>query len=466
MKTTDKVRIRMYRQGLGDCFLITFYSKDESIFNMLVDCGVLSTSADYSKKMQAIAKNIAQETNNDIDILVATHEHWDHISGFVQARSDFESLNTKEIWMAWTENPNDAFAKSIKDTNKMRLDSILKAYSQMNGMKKEFAANMNADQRVGLDMYLNSYNSFFNFFGIDAKQGSNALGIGKTEDAIGYLKKKKGKHVFHTPHTNSVLTRAELPGVRFYILGPPKDIKALKKMDPSAKNSEVYEMINNLSAGISFCTAMGEAPDPNKPFSDADCCTISNENDFTKSYIDKDNEWRKIDNDWLLSAGVMAFTLDDVINNTSLVFAIEFIESGKILLFAADAQVGNWLSWKNYSWTVDNGREKVKVTIDDLLARTVFYKVGHHGSHNATLREEGLEKMTSNDLIAMLPVDKAMANKRGWHKMPFVPLLDTLEEKTDKRVIIMDESYPGAVNKSNRDTEGINALYFDVIINK
>ena len=27
------------------------------------------------------------------------------------------------------------------------------------------------------------------------------------------------------------------------------------------------------------------------------------------------------------------------------------------------------------------------VTTDDLLARTVFYKVGHHASHNATLVE-------------------------------------------------------------------------------
>lgn len=455
----------MYRQGLGDCFLITFYSKEESIFNMLVDCGVLSTSADYSKKMQAVAKNIAQETNHDIDILVATHEHWDHISGFIQAKTYFDSLNTKEIWMAWTENPNDSFAKSLKDCNKMRLNSILKAYSQMNEMKKNFTANMNADQRMGMDHYLNSYNSFFNFFGIDAKEGVNAIGIGKAEDAIGYLMKKKGKHVFHTPHTNSVLMRDELPGVRFYILGPPKDIKALKKMDPSAKKSEVYEMINNLSAGISFCTALGEAPDLNKPFNDADCYAESNEDDCTKSYFDKDNEWRRIDNDWLLSAGVMAFALDDVVNNTSLVFAIEFIESKKVLLFAADAQVGNWLSWKNYSWTVDNDGEKVIVTIDDLFAHTVFYKVGHHGSHNATLREEGLEKMTSIDLIAMLPVDKAMANKRGWHKMPFIPLLNTLEEKTDNRIIIMDENYPGAVNKSNTTPDNINTLYFDVIIN-
>jgi hypothetical protein len=35
----------------------------------------------------------------------------------------------------------------------------------------------------------------------------------------------------------------------------------------------------------------------------------------------------------------------------------------------------------------------VKVKAEDLLERTVLYKVGHHASHNATLRQKGLELM-------------------------------------------------------------------------
>ena len=37
----SKVRIRMYRQGLGDCFLLTFYG-DGGPHHILIDCGVLS----------------------------------------------------------------------------------------------------------------------------------------------------------------------------------------------------------------------------------------------------------------------------------------------------------------------------------------------------------------------------------------------------------------------------------------
>jgi hypothetical protein len=86
------------------------------------------------------------------------------------------------------------------------------------------------------------------------------------------------------------------------------------------------------------------------------------------------DEWRRIDSAWLDGSSELALALDSATNNTSLVLAIEF-PNGNVLLFVADAQVGNWLSWQNLKWTVD-GRE---VTGPDILRRTVFYKVGHHG---------------------------------------------------------------------------------------
>lgn len=49
---------------------------------------------------------------------------------------------------------------------------------------------------------------------------------------------------------------------------------------------------------------------------------------------------------------------------------------GDVLRFAADAQVDNWLSWQDLAWSV-GGRA---VTGPELLGRTNFYKVGHHGS--------------------------------------------------------------------------------------
>lgn len=48
----------------------------------------------------------------------------------------------------------------------------------------------------------------------------------------------------------------------------------------------------------------------------------------------------------------MALMLDSATNNTSLVLGIE-LDPGEVLIFAADAQVGNWLSWQDLSSQVD-----------------------------------------------------------------------------------------------------------------
>ncbi len=140
------------------------------------------------------------------------------------------------------------------------------------------------------------------------------------------------------------------------------------------------------------------------------------------------------------SAESLALALDKHTNNTSLVLAFEFTESGKVLLFAADAQVGNWLSWQDLSWEVRQGDGIRTVTGPDLLSRTVLYKVGHHGSHNATLRDKGLEQMISPELIALVPVNKQQAQKNRWMEMPFNNLISRLQEKTRGRVIMSDSA--------------------------
>jgi hypothetical protein len=102
-----------------------------------------------------------------------------------------------------------------------------------------------------------------------------------------------------------------------------------------------------------------------------------------------------------------------------------------VLLFAADAQVGSGLSWQDARWTVDGS----VVTGPDLLARTVYYKVGHHGSHNATLKEKGLELMKSPDLSAFIPTNGKMAKNIGWGQMPYGEILVALEERCRGRVV-------------------------------
>src|SRR5262245_18580717 len=103
-----QISVRMYRQGLGDCFLITFSGASSKPFYMLIDCGAVLGTPDPSTKMAKVLDDVAAVTGGHIDLLVATHEHWDHVSGFVQVRDRFDKLTIGEVWVAWTEDPSDA----------------------------------------------------------------------------------------------------------------------------------------------------------------------------------------------------------------------------------------------------------------------------------------------------------------------------------------------------------------------
>ena len=70
----------MYRQGLGDCFLLTFYpGGDEK--HVLIDCGTLGSKYTEVKLPDVIAE-IDKTTNGHLHLVVATHQHQDHLSGF------------------------------------------------------------------------------------------------------------------------------------------------------------------------------------------------------------------------------------------------------------------------------------------------------------------------------------------------------------------------------------------------
>ena len=111
--------------------------------------------------------------------------------------------------------------------------------------------------------------------------------------------------------------------------------------------------------------------------------------------------------------------------------------------------MGNWLSWETPEWPASGVPGAPRIKARDLLARTVLYKVGHHGSHNATLREQGLELMTSAEMAAMIPVSRTMAKKQEWN-MPFPSLYRRLQEKTGGRILDQDEGVaariPGALS--------------------
>jgi hypothetical protein len=423
----------MYRQGLGDCFLLTFPGRSGPV-HLLLDCGAFPSKHYDAARMNDVVRDIKTATRGHIDVVVGTHEHWDHVSGFAQARALWDEIAVDRVWVAWTEEPDNEAARVLRDR-----------------FKKQKAAVEMALRRIGaagvsphLERYRTAVTELFGFFG-----GLGAAdGAGRTEEAWDYLL-GKGEKVYCHPARPPL----ELPGVggvRIYVLGPPEDPEYVKKL---VSKKETYDTaLQPLSLAESILAATGgERQDEDlraraRPFDPQHGLApdeAARRSFFQEHYGFGDGDggegWRRIDTDWLTVAGELALHLDSYTNNTCLALAIELVESGRVLLFPGDAQVGNWLSWADRTWTVTGAdcQERL-VTAQDLLARTVLYKVGHHGSHNATLRAKGLEQMSSPDLVAMIPVHRATADDQKW-KFPFRPLWDRLMVKANGRVLLADD---------------------------
>ena len=454
--------VRMYRpRGLGDCFLLALPPADDPRF-VLIDCGVFFATSGGSKRMRQIAQDVADVTGEHLHLLVATHEHWDHLSGFQFAQKIFDRFTVDEVWVAWTEDPTHPLATALKQKRARAVRAIAAAAARLRGISAAEADEL--DAVLGFDLGV-----------FDAAEAAGrALGASGTRGQMEYVCTQFGTPRFLRPGGAPIRWRDH--GVSFYVLGPPEDRDLLERSDPSTAASEVYERSLALSADNAFAVAALGAVEPgglsadeeellarSQPFDRThrlplDLLADDGADDprfdrhrvfFRRNYgfgTDPGKEsggfnnpdWRRIGSAWLSAAGQLALQLNDDTNNTSLALAIELDADRRVLLFPADAQVGNWLSWHQHRWRRDDGSE---VDARDLLARTVLYKVGHHGSHNSTLRELGLELMGDPELVAMIPVDADQAARKSW-AMPFEPLAARLAEKTSGRILRADRGAP------------------------
>lgn len=475
-RSSTPVRVRMYRQGLGDCFLITFGAAGRAR-HMLIDCGTLGATT-TGVKLGKVVEDIKKETGGKLDVLIATHEHQDHLSGFKTERALFDSIRPERVWLAWTEDPEDEDAKRIK---KYKNDLGLALNTALMAIPADAGDPLHM---VGLQVE-GILATFGEQLGVsDASNG--LLGAGKfsptVDEAMDYVR-SRAKVEFLEPD-GKVREEPWLPGFRFYVLGPPRSETALKDTGPKG-SSELYGVMAGLSTAAAFESAAAKYNDylleqsdqvtrsrfdQQMPF-DArfrrEGSKATSGRPLAREYSAQGQEWRRIDGDWLQVAADLALQLDSATNNTSLVLAIERESDGSVLLFPADAQQGNWLSWHDpkLAWKVPGTGEATKrVTATDLLRRTVFYKVGHHGSHNATARRKGLELMEAKaKLTAFIPVDREVALKRNpknsW-KMPARALYRRLLEQCQGRVVRSDlgwaaEPKNGPKRKAEKEFDGL-----------
>lgn len=426
MSDAVTTKIRMYRMHeLGDCFLLSFDDKDKTS-HVLIDCGSFRNSNESSKKFKEITKDIRNIVGDKgIDLVVATHQHNDHMSGFQYGRHDFESIGINQVFLSWLDDENDTLALDIGEQH----NKVVKKLDNIRGILKnrKFKA-LDSTVRQALNEVVDerSFKADSSFTG---KATKFLKEVGK--NPIQYLRPGQ---IVNVPNISEDL-------VKIHVLGPPRNYKAIRSTNPRKGESYDKHLKNILFSIDELSNALSDqSSDNNFPFNGkyrefpqnktASKKTIEQFKRYNKE------KWQKIDHDWLNISKRFALHLNSYTNNTSLVLAFELVQTGKVLLFVGDAQAGNWRSWDSIEWGENiNSEEKM----NRLLRNTVFYKVGHHGSHNATSKK-ALDRMTSEELVAFIPVNKADANlkKENPWRMPAKNLYRELNKKTKGRMARMD----------------------------
>lgn len=461
------VTVRMYRQGHGDCFLLAFPREGggEPVY-VLIDCGLKPGSQNFvhGTKIQQIVDHIGESTGNRLDLMVVTHEHQDHCNGIWKKNDPyFRNLEIEEAWLAWTESDTDPKAIEIRKRHKDVLVGLVEARNQL-----ALAIGDEPDPAVSrLDSLLSlefggESNDFdlrgMGFAASDPTKSTNKQALKLVKD-----KASLNRGVQCLDPGGAALAVPNSQGVKAYVLGPPKDEDLLTDEDPVG--DEGFSDGSG-SHGLSFSAAAAAAGADEPAASPFRRKYHAIEGPFFLSHygppgplpdpggidgeeVPPDAPWRRIDEEWLYSAESLALKLNRGVNNTSLVLAFELPASKKVLLFAGDAQRGNWISWSDCEWD-DGDSDKTR----DLLSRTVLYKVGHHGSHNATLNGTvdddyanlawmGLGTFGAEFTAMITAVNKwAMTKNNPPWRHPLPSIRKALEEKTAGRLFQTDEDQP------------------------
>lgn len=472
--TDPAVRMRLYCHGLGDCNLVGLPRSDGSTFWILIDCGIHSSAAKGAERVRAVVANIAALTSR-LDVIVGTHEHWDHLSGFLQAAGQFAGIDIGEVWFSWAENPSDPDARRF---DRYKANSAAALASASLRLHESGSAQL-AELADGIDSVLGFVFGAAGERVRDARERLRGLG-----------------RVRHLSPGDIAPLPPDVTGLRICVLGPPRDRKLLGIEDSPA---DTYGLDLGTAGTMPFANgiAVNEGrmrvdDDPGSPFDGQEGVPLAGllrgewgnveggaaqfiyERYLAPEASGADQQWRRIDGDWLAAGADLAIQLDSRTNNSSLVLTFEMIESGQVLLFAADALVGNWRSWPSVTFP-PRTPESASVTGSDLVGRTVFYKVGHHGSGNATLAADGLERMDGTQLTAFNPTDESLAGRVGWRDFPAPKLTQRLRERTSGRYIQSDADWvhdrtkpmpvrPGGALRSIVVGDDPDAPYVDLLI--
>jgi beta-lactamase superfamily II metal-dependent hydrolase len=401
----------MFRVGFGDFFLLSVPIAAGAYKHILIDCGVhakdLGTIADAVSEM-------AEACNYELALVIVTHRHADHISGFGTCRDIFKKISVDRVWMSWFENPGNkkaaayqasltALAAQVANRLAVRRDpSALSLFSMVENITGKMDAAGRAGNQAALDVIHGGF-------------------------------KNKPQYDYYQAGDDARLPQDLIDaGLSAQILGPPIDQDLVSQM--TYKNQQYLGAATTSDDKLIVPFA--------SPFK------IESEGypkDAFKFYSAKEIK-ELVDNSQPDVLEARAAAADKTLNNQSVVVLFSF--KGKNLLFAGDAQWGNWENFLYGGAYGTPGHTQLTDKAESILSRIDFYKVGHHGSANATPKDA---------VAAMRSGCAGMCSTQpgAYNQVPRGPLLAALSEKMNGQLARSDQI---AASATEPPTSGIGPL--------
>ena len=391
-KNVKGLRVRMFRVGFGDFFLLTVpTAKGDK--HILIDCGV------HAKDLGSIkdaVDQMASDCGKDLALVIMTHRHADHISGFATCSDVFSQITVERVWMPWFENPDDKAAANIQQN--------------LTAMASQISSRLAARGDPASDQFISMVNNI-----TGGMAASGASGNQKALDVLHNGFKYKPAHDYYKAGDPPILPQALVDaGLSAQILGPPGDLKLISQLTNTA---EQY-----------LADAMQEDDEPAKTFPNAFRAKTYPSHAFKVFAVDKVKAMIDGMRPDVLAARAQA--ADNTLNNQSLVILFSF--AGKNLLFAGDAQWGNWENFLYGGAFGTPGHTDMTKQATDILNNIDFYKVGHHGSRNATPK----------DAVAAMRlgcVGMCSTQLHAYNEVPREPLLKALRERMQNQLARSDQ---------------------------
>jgi hypothetical protein len=380
-----RVRVRMYQVGFGDCFLVSV-EYDEPLADgraerhLLIDFGSTRKAREGRApgKMSDVAKLIQKHTGGVLDVLVVTHRHKDHLFGFADddAAKILRVLAPKRVLRPWTEDPElPALADAPAGAGLAADDDTGRASARY--------AQLLADAQREAEV-------LSSLVGLHKDVRAEALEQVKNADAIALIDELAADGRGRYLHAGAdAAVEQVIPGLGVTVLGPPtveQDPRVAKQReeDPeywmAALHASLREAARTVPGEDGHEThGMSLGPGPVR--------WVVERLAAQKSH----------------SVARLVRDLDDALNNTSLVLLLEI--GGVSMLFPGDAQIENW------QYTLD--RICTEPDLKAKLSAIDLYKVGHHGSRNATPR--ALHALWAERDDELPPLTALMSTREGVH---------------------------------------------------